>query len=344
MMSLAAALLLGATLPSNPTSRPDPQAAFDRFRTECTGKKPAPASCGALRLQIEGIVFSALKAAEASALPMDPKALRAAAHAQLPALRAVAVRAIGRLALTPEDEEVLAGAFDDPVPAVRRAVLPFVWKVKQLQPWAERLYEGKVGFIDTVRLWPDSVPTKEELGGPVYPGATYRYFASGPARAFFTTADPPEKVAAFYGTGNRRIMTAAQLRAAAVGGQPDPAAMTAMMRNPEFVRKMMEDTKKLQAMATGGAAPKEQPDWTQGIEDVQGIEAPRYVILQETTMFGATSPSKVVVVWKDTNLRRTAVVFPRVPVEPDPYAGLSMQQRTSLEKTLGAMTQASRGR
>lgn len=345
MISLTAALLLGSTFPGIPASVSDPQAVFDRFRKECTGKKPVPASCRALRLELEGIVLGALKAAEASATSVDPAALRAAAHAWLPALRVVALRGLARVPFTPQDKAVLAQAFDDPVPAVRLAAMALAWKDKELQAWAERSYEtvGKVGFIDRVRLWPDIVPSDKELGAPAYPGATYRYFASGPKRAFFTTPDPPAKVTAFYGTGSRKVLTAAQLRAAAARGA-DPAAMATMMRDPAYARKMAEDARKLQAMVASGAVPEQQSDWTKTVEDVEGIEAPRYVVLQETTMFGMTSPSKVVIVWKDAKLGKTAVVFPRAAAEPDPLAGLSPRQRLGIQATLDAMTRASQRR
>jgi len=344
--SLALALLLGMSF-SIAGRELDPQVTLDRYRKECSGKPAASGACRALREDLEWATAGALRAVLSSGEAVNPRVLRAAAHADLPALRVVALRGFPRMEFTPEDRALVQAALDDPVPAVRAAAKACLWKDRDLMRLGDRSYDavGKTGFADASRLTPDSVPTEKELGAPVYPGAAYRYFASGRQRALFTTADPPEKVLAFYAQGGKKTLTADELRRGASQQQMDPQAMAAAMKDPAAMKRFMEDLQKMQAMAASGQAVQGPPDLTRNVEGQPGVEGARYVVLEQSSFMGMPYPTRVVVVWNDKVYGKTAIDFPRDAGDPDPHAGLDpgqMQKLQAAKDLLGQIRPAGR--
>src|SRR5262249_31060547 len=75
----------------------------------------------------------------------------------------------------------------------------------------------------------------------------------------------------------------------------------------------------LQAEAMAGASSSE---WTKGIKGQQGVQNPRFVEIPAAAAKGVVSQPRVVVIFDDAILNKTAIVFPR----PDPKANAAKSQ------------------
>ncbi len=310
MTALILAIVLGTSLQGEAAAS-DTGPVLDRYQRECARKKPETAACRGQRAEVERILLGTMKAMEMTGVEIDRKALRVGASASLPSLRAFSLKRLARSGIRVEDRAVFLSALEDPLYEVRSAALEAIRSDASLSRLGERSYDQ----IDSSRLpgsRPDIVPGPKELGAPVYPGATFRFFASGPERALFTTDDPPGKVVAFYSRGGKKVMTGAQITKAAKGRQNpnmDPAAIMALMQSPEGQRKLQEQAARMQARAQSGESGI-GTDWTRHVEGVPGIEGARYVVLEEDELMGIRMPARVVVVWTDRALEKTAIVFP----------------------------------
>jgi hypothetical protein len=117
-----------------------------------------------------------------------------------PELRAAAANAIGMIGPTAAEAPAIIKALNDPMPAVRGAVLPVLARVPDASArlLAQRvLSASRDGERPQLRAFePTVAPDAARLGTPVYPGATFLAFASDLeiGRVSFSSADPVQKV------------------------------------------------------------------------------------------------------------------------------------------------------
>jgi hypothetical protein len=157
-------------------------------------------------------------------------------------------------------------------------------------------------------LVPMEAPDPRHLGVPLYPRATYSFAASRQDLAVYSTEASPDQVLAHYAKG-RRVLSGAELEALRHpkgGGQGEEARTLAMMeavmggKDPQVVLKELMESAQVQHV-----------DWTLGIEGVEGILAPRYVVLGEVGP--DKQPSRVVAVYRDEALGATALAIRLMP-------------------------------
>jgi hypothetical protein len=121
-----------------------------------------------------------------------------------PELRAAAANAVGMIGPTAADTPVLVNAFNDPMPAVRQAMLPVLERMQDLSArlLAQRVRaaarDGEQPKLSAFE--PTVVPDAAHLGTPIYPGATFLVFASDLeiGRVSFSSSDPVQKVVDHY--------------------------------------------------------------------------------------------------------------------------------------------------
>jgi hypothetical protein len=294
-------LVLGARFDSPPLRADpqpyDPDTVIEEYSKACKPPNSTP-RCALLRNQLEATFLSDLLARRAAGEVLDPALLRAAIRADNPLLVVMGLRGLAKHNNLTQ-QEVLWG-IEDARYAVRSTALRLA--PSQISgPFEQR---SDLGAEQTdggwLRAGRDPAPSATDLGVSAYPGAKLRYFATGPRRWFFTTADSPDQVIAFYSKGGKKVLTSAQLKAMAKE-KPDPAAMMAAARSdPAAMQREMAKVMTTQAV-----------DWTAGLDGKPGVVEPRFVVVEETSTFGKVSPSRVVVVFRDELLGVTAVVFPR---------------------------------
>ena len=311
MNAAAIALVLGSALYLQP--RPlAPRDAPARYVQECPSAAAAGSEkCATLRAQTEEVALRVLLAMEAMRRPVPRDFLRQCLRNEMPALQATALRVLGRDSIDAADTAAIVAALDSPYPGVRRAaakVLPSAPGTASAQAWSKRDYSAvyRSSDRDAGEWVADPVPGAAELGGAPYPGARYVYFASGPRRAFFSTTDPVEKVVASYVKGGTKPMTLAEVKAPKSQAKPDPAEVMRRMQSGEDPMKVVAE---LQGKAMSQSASSE---WTKGIDGAPGVENPRFVeIVQGGVVNGQVRQPRVVIVYRDALLGKTAIVFPR---------------------------------
>jgi hypothetical protein len=148
----------------------------------------------------------------------------------------------------------------------------------------------------------DPEPNPKVAGG--YPGARYRHFASSPARGWFTTPDPPEKVIAFLAKGGKKVLSGEEMKGAAKPQAFDPEAY----QKEVMAAVTSNDPAKMEALLKSVPTPKPPPtDWTAGFEGMTRVGEIRYVML---------SPDQAVAVFRDDALHATSIVAPTPPPPP----------------------------
>lgn len=303
---LSALLLLW--IPRAPAPAADLRPVMARFEQECLapGGRPSPE----LQAQLEQALYQDLLVIELGGKTPERRVLKVAARAELPQLAAFALRRLERGA-RPEDAELAAAGLESPYPAVRSAALQLARALDQ--PRLARLAQrgGNLGEASRSGLVPTRVPEARQLGAALYPKAAYSYAASRADLAVFQTADAPDKVIAFFGKG-KRVLQAAELRALqpSEAEEPDSEAMAAAMM--QAVMSGKDPQALIQEMQAGAQA--RQVDWTHDIEGVEGIQAPRFVVLEVTGP--RKLPTRVVAVYRDEALGATAVAYRLLPTMP----------------------------
>ena len=296
-------------IPRAPAPTTDIRATMARFERECLRGRGT--SCETLQAELERALYQELMVMYLGGKDLDRKVLRVAARAELPELAAFGLRRLGRWN-SAEDVPLAAAGLDSPYPAVRSAADELVRSLNnpQLQRLAHRSQRsGSEGSKSG--LVPMEAPNPKTIGASIYPGASYSFAASRPDFAVYTTSDAPDKVLAHYAKGKRVLTGAAlgDLRKQKSAKKNDEAMAAEMMqammsgKDPQvIVKEMME------------ADQAKNVDWTRGIEGVEGVQSPRYVVLEETGP--QKSPSRVVAVYRDEALGATAVAFRLVPPLP----------------------------
>jgi hypothetical protein len=223
-----------------------PQAEIEaRFTAQCVGGR-WEAQCPALRTEIEVELYGALRLLGLGREPLDRDVIMAAVRGHFPPLVELGLRRLEKIQSTAEREAVLA-AIEHPAPAVRvfaRRLLDEQndgWSKAHGRWWADA---GRSGWDALV---PDPVPELAQLGIPDVDKLRYRFFASGPGHAVFTTRLPPEAVLAQLAP-RRKSTTGAELLAAP---KQQEAFATSMKDVETEMREAMAkgDFKKLQEIS-----------------------------------------------------------------------------------------------
>jgi len=310
-------------IPRAPAPTTDIRATMARFERECLGGHGT--SCETLQAELERTLFQELTVMYLGGKDPDRRLLRVAARAQLPELAAFGLRHLGRGQFA-EDAPLAAAGLNSPYPAVRSAAGELARSLNnpQLQRLVARSQrsgdEGsKSGLV------PMEPPHPKAIGASIYPGASYSFAASRPDLAIYTTGDAPDKVVAHYANGKRVLTGAAlgELRKQKSGKKNDEAMAAEMMqammsgKDPQVVMKQLMESDQAKHV-----------DWTRGIEGEEGVQAPRYVVLEEAGP--QKLPSRVVAVYRDEALGATAIAFRLVPPAPA-MAGLGKDGRLNTD-------------
>ena len=279
---------------------------LQKWRSQCASAPGSPA-CRQLRIQLERALFRDLSKLYLAGERLDRSVLQVAARAETPELAAFGLR---RLADAPraEDAGAAAAGLDSPFPAVRSAAAELA---HGLEGRGLKLLANRTAHRSAIKgpgLIAEEPPTAKTLGAAPYPGARFRFAASQPGLAVFTTADAPDKVLAFYAKG-RKTLNGEELKALRKGkpSKGDEQAMAQLMmaelmkgRDPQQV-----------ALELGQSEQAKQTDWGKGIEGEAGIGAPRYVVLAEAG--SQRIPTQVLAVYRDEAFGATALAFRLVP-------------------------------
>jgi hypothetical protein len=207
---------------------------------------------------------------------------------------------------------VVLAAMKSRFPAERRVALGALGRLSD-ERYSRMLlhtYRGKTSvFAAALDYREDDLPP----GLTAYPGAE-TVFASGPNRTWFASADPPAKVIAAYTKDGRKAVTKTELeQAAKAASNIDPAEMMRLAQtDPQKMRQMME-----KISAAGGTRVDASMDVWTAIERDEGVSDVRYVVLEDQPYLMGKIPTKVVAIFKDEILGKTAIVFSTREPPPD---------------------------
>jgi hypothetical protein len=251
-----------------PTPPTDPDATIARYKGECP-KGTDTAQCRALRLEVEAIFLQALVTVRASDKPVDPRWYRFAAASETPQLVCIGVNElIWDPNRTSQDEGLILRALDSPYHAVRGAAV--LWGVNRI-PALGGLWPRNAGFdyseLSGLCVDDGRAPIAHPKWAGDYPGAQFRVFASNQARRWFTTADPPEKVIAWFAARGKAARTEQQIRADAQARYMEE--MTRLSSDPE-----VDNTQAMMQLMMNQAADSQ---WSEPFRNMEGIGEIRYV-------------------------------------------------------------------
>jgi hypothetical protein len=301
-MSSVAAVVINIMLGPNFYGLPPAQdlaAVTARYEKECPGSRTP--SCKRMQWQMEAALYGMLRVNRAA---FDAEILAVALAADVPRLQSYGLARSSDVKPFPSQllPRVVA-LLESPYAMVRRSALDVLARHDpKYERYAERSKDKARG---QALLSADQAPAAARLGAPLYAGATYRAFASSPQEAWYTTADPPDRVLAFYATGGNTARTAQELSAAREARKNrmrDPGAMVQMMmkaqaegKSPEQIQAMLMGTAK--ASAGHSLAPFEK----------EGMTNPRFIELDN-------EGERLLAIFKDQILGATAIVY----LLPDP--------------------------
>lgn len=303
----------------------DLEATAARYEAECAADA-AGADCDGLQAALEDLLFDCLVTLTDARVPVDRETVRVATRAQSPTLAAYAL-ALLDAGFGPDDVPYVRAALDSPYPQVRSAAIGLSkwFETEALRAPTQRAREALADGYSGLKsspLVPDLVPTAEALGAPLYPGARYSYLAGSRDRPVFLSADDPQKVTAFLAKG-KPTFTAAEMTAAvdqrmaaeqaAHDAAAEPAAddmATAMAQAAELMAAMNsgeDPMKALQEMSEAKQAASH--DWTSEITRLEGIDTPRFVVVEEKNGVA----TRVVAVFRDPAVGATAIAYLKPP-------------------------------
>jgi hypothetical protein len=256
-------------------------------------------------------------AADRSSLPL----LLAVLERGEPELRAAAANAVGMIGPTAADTPVLVKAFNDPIPAVRQAMLPVLERMQD--PGARLLAQrvrsaARAGEEPKLSAFePTLAPDAARLGAAVYPGATFLAFASDLeiGRAAFSSADPVQKVVDHYASSaaGRPPIGAQEFSRLYFGGTAsDPSGANAISEEMQAWFR--------QAVVSGMSEAEMQPEVSRRVRRMMDMPMLRYAdgALYGEPVFIATDVAEVagktrvvryVVVFQDHSLGRTGFEY-----------------------------------
>jgi hypothetical protein len=293
----------------------DPDAVIDRYQRDCSGAAQSP-DCRALRLDVEAIFLESLLAVRATNETVDPRWYRLAAASATAQLACIGLNElIWDPRRSAQDEVLIMRALDSPYRAVRGAVWVNASRVPALGASLKRSGGFNYGTLSGVCVDDarDAVPGAKWAGG--YPGAQFRAFASNDSRRWFTTADAPEKVIAWFAARGKPARTAQQM-------MEDEQArfleeMNRLSENPE-----QDNTAKMMELMTGQGS---QAQWSAPFRDMEDIGEVKYV------MIGA---NQAIAIFRDDALQATSIVATqpaeRLDLTPDIEAATEEAEMRSI--------------
>jgi len=281
----------------------DVAAVQTKYAASCTASSTSEA-CKQMRSQLEAALYTDLLLSMENGDTPPPSAIEVGLKAETPQLRTLALQLAPQ---GPARAAAAVAALDSPYATVREeaaGILRSSGDEKQRR-MLDRQASGKRVEYPVADAQPDPARLKVKA----YPGATYRYFASSPEEAYFSTGDSPDKVVAFYAQGGSKAYSASELKQAMKS-----RAMSAMDQSKmiqlvqEAQRKGQDPTQAMMAWQKSLAGLGSDP--TRNFEGKQGVVSPKYIPADD--MF-----SRVVVVFRDDLLGATAIAVPLPPRAAD---------------------------
>ena len=345
---LAAAMFLGQDIVVLPPEL-STEEAQSKYEQTCKGAAAKTQPCKLLQWQLEYALYEDLQQVwQGGQLKLDDELLDAGAAADCPQLKSFAldrIRERGRL--KPNEEPLVIAALNDPYPLARKSAYLLAGQLKD-EKWSRmairrgRHEDESSNALDHAYPQADEAPTAKDLGVPLPEGAQFQYFASDDQRAFFLTSQSADKVLAWYAAKGKKAITGTELRqraqagkqAMASGMQQDPMAMARKMQEAMAQGKNPQDViADMQKEQMGGAKALDV-DWTQEWDnkESQGVQDPKFVVIDETKVGSVSVPSSEVLVFTDKVLGGTALVVHRVPEPPPMPTQADMQNQMKLQQ------------
>jgi hypothetical protein len=287
-------LMLGTALYGVPPDDDDLPELTARYE-KCAGATTP--DCKRLQWQLETAFYGQLRAViAATGERLEGDVLRVALEADSPQLKAFALQRMP--SPVPADLlPLLVAALDSPYAMVREQALTLLGnsdpKYNRYHDRATRAGDRQIPLVDP------ALPDAAALGGPVYGGAKFRPMASSDQFALFTTADPQDKVIAFYAKGNRKAQTADEVKA---GMKKKAMAMQDPMAMLELMKKAQAEGKDPAAVMMAKQQEMMGGTSTQHFEGKPGVTNARYIALDD-------GGARTVLVFKDDILGATSIVF-----------------------------------
>jgi len=307
-------LALGTSIRAQ-TEKVDVEGLRKKYAASCTPSSTSE-PCKQMRWKLEYALYTDLVLSMQDGQTPPPSAIEVGLNAETPQLRALALQ------IAPQGPAKVASAvagIDSPYATVRQEAANVIrsYGDDKQRGMLDRQASGSRPEYPVA----DEAPDPARLKVKVYPGATYRYFASNDEEAYFSTPDPPEKVAGFYTQGGRKAYSASELQEAMKArarGAMDQGKMMQMIQ--EAQAKGQDPTQAIMAWQKSLAGLGSDP--TRNFEGRQGIVSPRYIPADD--MF-----SRVVVVFRDELVGATGIAVPLPPKAADaamPTGDAVMQQ------------------
>jgi hypothetical protein len=307
-------LALGTSIRAQ-TEKVDVEGLRKKYAASCTPSSTSDA-CKQMRWKLEYALYTDLVLSMQDGQTPPPSAIEVGLNAETPQLRALALQ------IAPQGPAKVASAvagIDSPYATVRQEAANVIrsYGDDKQRGMLDRQASGSRPEYPVA----DEAPDPARLKVKVYPGATYRYFASNDEEAYFSTPDPPEKVVGFYTQGGRKAYSASELQ----------QAMKARARGAMDQGKMMQMIQEAQARGRirrrrswpgRRASPDSAP--TRPATSRAGRGSSRPGTSRRDDMF-----SRVVVVFRDELVGATGIAVPLPPKAADaamPTGDAVMQQ------------------
>lgn len=288
-------LALGTTIRAQ-SEAVDVEAVRKKYAASCTPSATSDA-CKQMRWKLEHALYTDLVLSMQDGESSPPSAIEVGLNAETPQLRALALQ------IAPHGPARMASAVaavDSPYATVRQEAANVIRSHGDDKQ--RRMLDRQASGNRPEYPVADTQPDPARLKVKPYPGATYRYFASNDEQAYFSTADAPDKVVAFYTQGGKKAYSASELKLAMKSramAAMDQSKMIQLMQ--EAQAKGQDPTQAMMAWQKSLAGLGTDP--TRNFEEREGVVSPRYIPADD--MF-----SRVVVVFRDELVGATAIVVP----------------------------------
>jgi hypothetical protein len=295
-------LALGTTIRAQ-TEKVDVEAVRKKYAASCTPSATSE-SCRQMRWKLEYALYTDLLLSMEDGETPPASAIEVGLNAENPQLRTLALQVAPQ---GPARMAAAVAALDSPYATVRQQGGDIIRQYgdDRQRKMLDRQVSGNRAEYPVA----DAQPDPARLKAKIYPGATYRYFASKDEEPYFSTPDAPDKVVAFYTQGGKKAYSAEELKQGMKSramAAMDQSKMMQMIQ--EAQRKGQDPTQAVMAWQKSLAGFGSDP--TRNFEGKQGVVSPRYIPTDD--MF-----SRVVVVFRDEALGATAIVVPLPPKAAD---------------------------
>jgi hypothetical protein len=281
----------------------DVAAVQKKYAASCTASSTSDA-CKLMRWQLESALYRDLLLSMENGDSPPPSAIEVGLNAETPQLRTLALQIAPQ---GPARIKAAVASLDSPYATVREAAAAVIRSDGDDKQ--RRMLDRQASGNRPEYPVADAQPDPARLKVKPYPGATYRYFASGPEEAYFSTADAPDKVVAFYAQGGQKAYSASELKQAMKSRATSAMDQSKMIQLiQEAQRKGQDPTQAMMAWQKSLSGLGSDP--TRNFEGKQGVVSPKYIPADD--MF-----SRVVVVFRDDLTGATAIAVPLPPLAAD---------------------------